>query len=314
MTSSTDTTTATDRPGAIDARPVRHPWRWVAVVVLAVLAAMMISSFVTNSKWDWPFVWQVMKYKPVITGLIQGTLLGTLGAMIIGVTLGVLLAVMRLTDNPVLRGAAWLYTWFFRGVPRLVLLIVMSAGILYLYPKLTFGLPFLPVTFMDIDVKSLSTGLIVGILGLGLSEAAYMAEIARAGIQSVDTGQAEAASALGMSRGQAMRRIILPQAMRVIVPPTGNETLAMVKDTSLLMAVPVTNEMWFQAQAVSQATYKVMPAYMAAVIWYLIVSTILGIGQSWLERRFGRGFGTQTSSAKNQSRLKFIGMRGGGGN
>lgn len=305
---------STQRPGAIDARPVPHPWRWVATVILAILAAMMISSFVTNPKWDWGFVWEVMKYKPILRGLVQGTILGTVVAMIIGIVLGVLLAIMRLTDNPVLKGASWLYVWFFRGIPRYVLLIVMSVGILYLYPKLTLGLPFLPVTFMDVNVKTLSTGLFVGVLGLGLSEAAYMAEIARAGILSVDKGQDEAACALGMSRGKAMRRIILPQAMRVIVPPTGNETLSMVKDTSLLVAVPVTNELFFQANAVSQATYKVMPALVAAVIWYLIVSTILGFGQSWLERRFGRGFGTQTGSAKNASKLRFIGMRGGGGN
>ncbi|NHN56417.1 amino acid ABC transporter permease [Calidifontibacter sp. DB0510] len=310
MSSAPDTL---DRPGEINARPVRHPGRWIAIAVLAVLAAMLISSFVTNAKWDWPFVWQVMKYKPVITGLLAGTILGTIGAMIIGVVLGVLLAIMRLTDNPVLKGASWLYIWFFRGIPRYVLLIVMSVGILYLYDTLTIGLPFLPVTFFTINVKTFSTGLFVGILALGLSEAAYMAEIARAGILSVDKGQDEAACALGMSKGLSMRRVILPQAMRVIVPPTGNETLSMVKDTSLLVAVPVTNEMFFQAQAVSQATYKVMPSLIAAVIWYLIVSTILGMGQSWLERHFGRGFGAQTS-VQNDTRVKFLGLRGGGGN
>lgn len=305
----------TARPGAIDARPVPHPWRWVAIVVIAILVAMMINSFVTNSNWDWSFVWNVMHYNPVLRGLLEGTIIGTILAMIIGIVLGVLLAIMRLSDNPILKAASWVYIWFFRGIPRYVLLIVMSVGILYLYPKLTLGIPFLPVTFMDIDVKSLSTGLFVGVLGLGLSEAAYMAEIARAGILSVDKGQDEAACALGMNRGKAMRRVILPQAMRVIVPPTGNETLSMVKDTSLLVAVPVSNELFFQAQAVSTATYKVMPALLAAVIWYLIVSTVLGFGQSWLEKRFGRGFGTQTGgSAKNASRLRFIGMRGGGGN
>lgn len=302
------------RPGAIDARPVPHPWRWVAVVVIAILVAMMINSFVTNSKWDWSFVWNVMHYNPVLKGLLEGTIVGTILAMILGVVLGVILAIMRLTDNPILKAASWIYIWFFRGIPRIVLLTIMSVGILYLYPKLTLGIPFMPVTFMDIDVKALSTGLFVGVLGLGLSEAAYMAEIARAGILSVDRGQDEAACALGMSRGKAMRRIILPQAMRVIVPPTGNEALSMVKDTSLLVAVPVTTELFFQAQAVSQATFKVMPALLAAVIWYLIVSTVLGFGQSWLEKRFGRGFGTRTGASKNSTKLKFIGMRGGGGN
>ena len=303
-----------ERPGRIDARPVRHPGRWVAIAVLAVLAAMLVNSFVTNPKWDWPFVWQVMKYRPVLTGLYQGTLLGTLGAMILGVVLGVVLAIMRLSDNPVLRGAAWLYIWFFRGIPRYVLLIVLSVGVLSLYKTLSIGVPFTDLTFATVDVKKYSSGLWVGILGLGLSEAAYMAEIARAGIQSVDQGQHEAASALGMSRGQAMRRVILPQAMRVIVPPTGNETLSMVKDTSLLVAVPVINEMFYQTQQVANATYRVMPALIAAVLWYLVVSTILGFVQSWLERRFGRGFGAQSAAGRSATKLKFIGMRGGGGN
>ena len=300
-----------ERPGRIDARPVRHPGRWVAIAVLAVLAAMLVNSFVTNSKWDWPFVWQVMKYRPVLTGLYQGTLLGTLGAMILGVVLGVVLAIMRLSDNPVLRGAAWLYIWFFRGIPRYVLLIVLSVGVLSLYKTLTIGVPFTDITFATIDVKKYSSGLWVGILGLGLSEAAYMAEIARAGIQSVDQGQHEAASALGMSRGQAMRRIILPQAMRVIVPPTGNETLSMVKDTSLLIAIPVNMELFFQAYGFGQRSFKIMPGYVAATLWYLIVCSILMVGQAYLEKYFGRGFGATTTDGGFAARMKALGFQGG---
>ena len=304
---------ATERPGAVQARPVPHPWQWVGVVVIAILAAMMINSFVTNSKWDWHFVWRVMEYRPVLEGLVKGTIICTIGAMILGIVLGVILAVMRLSTNPVLRFVAFAFTWFFRAVPRYVLLVVLGVGVLYLYPKLDFGLPFTGLHFYTLDVKSVSSGILVGIIGLGLSEAAYMAEIARAGLLSVDTGQQEAASAIGMSRGKAMRRIILPQAMRVIVPPTGNETIAMVKDTSLLSAVPVTTELFFQANAVANSTYLVMPALVAAVIWYLIVCSVLMVGQTMLERHFGRGFGVRTGAAAPSFRSRMLSLRGGGG-
>lgn len=306
-----------DRPGEIHARPVRHPGRWVAIVIIAVLVAMMISSFVTNEAWDWGFVGSVMNYKPVLQGLIRGTILGTVGAMILGIVGGVLLAIMRLSENPVLRGVAFIYTWFFRAIPRLVLLVMLGAGVGALYQKLDVGFPFAQQIFGvdnalmigSINVVALSNGIMVGIIGLGLSEAAYMAEIARAGIQSVDPGQAEAAKALGMSNGKAMRRIILPQAMRVIVPPTGNETIAMVKDTSLLSAVPISMELWFQIEQVANNTARIIPAYVAGFIWYLIICSILMVGQYFLERYFGRGFGTGPAAGakKQRNRLKFIG-------
>ncbi|REF31859.1 amino acid ABC transporter permease [Calidifontibacter indicus] len=308
-----------DRPGEIDARPVPHPLRWVAIAIIVLLVAMMISSFVTNAQWNWGFVGTVMNYKPVLQGLVQGTIVGTLGAMVLGVGLGIILAIMRLSENPVLRGVSFVYTWFFRAIPRLVLLVMMGSGIAVLYPKLDIGFPFAQQIFGvdnalmvgSIDVNKLSNGIIVGILGLGLSEAAYMAEIARAGIQSVDRGQTEAAQALGMSPGKTMRRVVLPQAMRVIVPPTGNETIAMVKDTSLLSAVPVTMELWYQVSTVGNQTYKIVPAYVAGFVWYLIVCSVLMVGQAWLERRFGRGFGNSNLSASQ--RTKFLGMIGGGG-
>lgn len=284
---------SSDRPGLIHARPVRHPGRWAAIAIIAVLLAMMVSSFVSNPRWQWGFALEVMVQRPVIEGLLKGTLLGTIGSMIIGVGLGVLLAVMRLSDNPVLRNVSFAYTWFFRSMPRYVLLATMgSLG--YLYPVIHLGVPFaqnMGLTFTEIDINALSNMLIFGILGLGLSEAAYMAEIARAGIVSVDPGQSEAAQALGMSPGKTMRRIVLPQAMRVIVPPTGNETIAMVKDTSLLVAMSVITELFFQTQAIGTRTLKIFPAYVGACAWYLIVCTILMIGQSYLERYFGRGFG-----------------------
>jgi polar amino acid transport system permease protein len=313
------TTTPTERPGLIKARPVRHPWRWVAIAVIAVMVAMMISSFVTNEKWDFRLAGQIMIQKPVIDGLLRGTILGTVGAMVIGVSLGITMAIMRLSDNPVLHGVASVYTWFFRAIPRYVLLVIIGSGIGYLYNTLDVGVPFgaqiagllglsSDLTFGSINVNGVTGTIIGGMLGLGLSEAAYMAEIARAGILSVDKGQAEAAQALGMPDGKAMRRIILPQAMRVIVPPTGNETIAMVKDTSLLIAIPVIAELFYQTSAIGNRIFKIMPGLVAATIWYLIICSVLMVGQYYLERHFSRGFGQP--KPKNKRFARAAGMGG----
>ena len=297
------TDATSERPGVIHARPVRHPGRWVALAVIIVLIGMMISSFVTNPRWDFSKALEIMQQTPVIEGLWKGTIIGTVGSMAIGIVGGVIIAVLRLSQNPVLRGVSFVYTWFFRGIPRLVLLAMIGSGVGFLYNKIDFGVPFgqqlasfmglsSDFTFFTLNVNQFSSTLLAGIIGLGLSEAAYMAEIARAGILSVDTGQAEAAAALGMSRGKAMRRVVLPQAMRVIVPPTGNETIAMVKDTSLLSAIPVITELFYQTSAIGNRTLLIMPAFVAVTAWYLIVGSVLMVGQYFLEKRFGRGFGT----------------------
>ena len=301
------------RPGVIHARPVPHPGRWVGVVVIGVLIAMLVSSFVTNPNWDLPTAVQIMIQQSVIEGLIYGTLLGTVGSMILGVVLGLLLAVMRLSPNPVLRAVSFAYTWFFRAIPRYVLLGSMGSGLTYLYHTMDIGLPFgqqiaqlfhlsSDLTIATLDIRDISNTIIIGILGLGLSEAAYIAEIARAGMLSVDKGQTEAAQALGMSRGKTMRRIVLPQAMRVIIPPTGNETIAMVKDTSLLAAVPVNTELYFRAQAIGNFLGTTMAYFVAATAWYLIVCSVLMVGQHYMERYFGRGFG-EPKSAKAPPRV-----------
>lgn len=295
------TANAEDRPGAIDARPVRHPWRWVTVAVIAVLVAMMINSFVTNERWNWSYTFEIMQQKPVINGLWMGTILGTVLSMAIGIVLGVLLAIMRMSDNPVLRGVAFVYTWFFRAIPRYVLLALFAVGIGYLYNnRFDIGIPFTQIHFFSLDYSNWSSTVWIGALALGLSEAAYMAEIARAGILSVDKGQTEAAQAIGMSPGRTMRRIVLPQAMRVIVPPTGNETIAMVKDTSLFIAASIITELYYQATAIGSRTFQIMPGLMAATLWYLIVCSILMVGQAWLERYFGRGFGQPSKKAQQK--------------
>ena len=311
------TTQTMDRPGEINARPVRHPGRWVAVVGIAIVVAMMVSSLVTNTKWDFGYAFQIMQQSPVINGLWMGTILGTVGSMILGVVLGVVLAVMRLSDNFVLRGVAFVYTWFFRAMPRYVLLAIMASGVGYLYNKFDIGLPFgqqiakslglsSDLTFFQFNWNDYSSTVWIGILGLGLSEAAYMAEIARAGILSVDKGQAEAALALGMSPGMTMTRIVLPQAMRVIVPPTGNETIAMVKDTSLFIAANVITELYYQSTLFGSKAFKIMPGFVAATLWYLIVCSILMVGQSYLERYYGRGFGAPTGKKRTKAEQKII--------
>lgn len=303
---------APERPGLIEARPVRHPWRWVAIAVIAVLALMLANLLVNNEAFNWPFVLQAMNQSPVLEGFWKGTILVTVASMVLGVALGVVLAVMRLSDNPVLRGVSWLYTWFFRAIPRYVLLTIMGALGFLFQQGIALGVPFdwliidwLGLSgdwrFVTFDANALFGSLVGGIIGLAASEAAYMAEIARAGILSVDKGQLEAAQALGMSRGKAMRRVVLPQAMRVIVPPTGNETIAMLKDTSLLLAIPVITEMFFQLQAIGARTFQTFPVLVAATLYYLIASSVLMVGQAYLEKRFGRGFGTQVRSTADEA-------------
>jgi polar amino acid transport system permease protein len=293
---------AEDRPGLIEAVPVRHPGRWLAIAVVIVLAGMFVHLLLTNKAFEWHFVFEAMNQQPVINGFLKGTLLVTALAMVVGVSGGVLFAVMRLSPNPVLSGVAWLFTWFFRSVPRLVLLTTMGAlGILF-QKGLSFGVPFDwkimdwlglngDLRFATVDANTVFSGIVGGVIGLGLSEAAYMAEIARAGILSVDPGQAEAAQALGMGRGKVMRRVVLPQAMRVIVPPTGNETIAMLKDTSLLIGLPVITELFYQLQSIGSQYYKTFPIMVAATLYYLAATSVLMVGQYFLERRFGRGFG-----------------------
>jgi polar amino acid transport system permease protein len=303
-----------NRPGRIHAVPVRHPGRWVAIAIILVLAAMFVSMLLTNPAFDWSFIFQAMQQRPVLRGFYIGTLLVTVLAMIVGIVGGVILAVMRLSPNPVLSGVAWLFTWFFRSVPRYVLLTIMGAlGILFQKGGLSLGVPFDwkimellglngNLRFLSLNANELFAGLFGAVLGLGLSEAAYMAEIARAGILSVDPGQSEAAQAIGMNRSQAMRRVILPQAMRVIVPPTGNETIAMLKDTSLLIAIPLGSELFFQLTSIGSRTYRTFEVLVAAVIFYLIATSVLMVGQYYIERHFGRGFGQKKTKTRRFAR------------
>jgi polar amino acid transport system permease protein len=277
--------------------PVRHPGRWVTVAVLAVVVAMFVNMLVTNPAYQWRFMLENMFRPPVLEGA-RTTLVVTVFAMVFGVVLGVVVAVMRLSTNPIISTTAWLYTWFFRAVPRVVLLVLFgNLGILY--SKVGFGVPFDQqllklfgihgdLQFFHLDARTFLTGFTASLLGLTLSEAAYMAEIVRAGIESIDPGQNEAAQALGMGQVLTMRRIVLPQAMRVIVPPTGNETIAMLKDTALLAYVPA-YDLWFQLQAIGTRTFQVFPMLIAGCLWYIAMTSVLMVAQYFLERHFARG-------------------------
>ncbi|MEU8342167.1 amino acid ABC transporter permease [Spirillospora sp. NPDC048832] len=298
-----DTDVEKGRPEAIRAVPVRHPGRWAAAAVVLVLIAMFVHFLFTSDALDWAEQRKYIFSIAVLKG-VRNTILLTLAAMLGGVLIGTVLALMRLSPNPLLRGSSWFYLWFFRGTPLYTQLLVWGA-IGSLFPTVGIGIPFGP-EFHTWQTQSLVTAMIAAGLGLILNEAAYMAEIIRAGILSVDEGQQEAASALGMSRMQTMGRIVLPQAMRVIIPPTGNEALSMMKNTSLVAAIPF-SELTFTAQTIYASTYKIIPMLVMACLWYLLLSSLMMVGQHYLERHFSRGVGRAVS---REPRLRF---RGGGG-
>jgi len=273
-------------PEAIRAIPVRHPGRWVAAALVLIAGAALARSVATNPRFEWGLVGQYLFSSRVLHGVVA-TLELTAVAMTLGIAIGVLLAVMRLSPNRLVAGAGCGYVWVFRGTPVLVQLLFWNF-IAALYPVISFGIPFLGPELVHADANALVTPLVAATLGLGLNEGAYMAEIVRAGIISVDDGQTDAALALGMTRLQTMRRIVLPQAMRVIVPPTGNEAISMLKTTSVVSVIAYT-ELLYSVQLIYAANYRQVPLLIVACIWYLAATTVLSIGQHFLERRFGRG-------------------------
>ena len=273
------------RPDEIKAIPVRRPGRWVAAAIILYLTAAIVKSVATNPRFEWGIIRHYFTSSRVLQGLIT-TLELTVLCMAIGIAIGIVLAVMRLSPNPLVSGASWLYIWFFRGTPVLVQ-ILFWGFFAALYPKVSLGIPLGP-QFVHFSANSVITPFVAGMLALGLNEGAYMAEIVRAGIISVDEGQTEAAQSLGMTRLQTIRRIVLPQAMRVIVPPTGNETISMLKTTSLVSVIAVT-ELLYSVQLIYAVNYRTIPLLIVASIWYLIVTTVLSFWQYYLERYFARG-------------------------
>jgi polar amino acid transport system permease protein len=279
-----DVNPAAHRPEDIRAVPLRHPGRWFAAIVIAIFAALMIRSVITNDKFQWDVVWDTLWNASILRGMLA-TLLLTAVSMVVGVVLGVIVAVGRLSENPLVWGASAGYAWLFRGVPVLVQLLFWNF-IAAVYPQIGID----PI--WSADANSLITPFMAAILGLGLSEAGYMSEIVRAGILSVDEGQEEAAKALGMTRFQAMRRVILPQAMRLIVPPTGNETISMLKTSSLVSVIAYT-ELLYAGQLIYARSFEQVPVLIAVSIWYLFLTSLLSIGQYYIERYYGRGSARQ---------------------
>ncbi|WP_048725461.1 amino acid ABC transporter permease [Kytococcus sedentarius] len=282
----------------IDAKPVPRPGRWASAVVVAILAAMALHALITNKNFQWPVVAQWLFSASIMQGVLF-TIILTVLAMLVGTALAITMAIMRQSVNPVLRWVAMAYIWFFRGTPIYTQLIFWSL-LPTLYPTLSFGVPFLgslwgwEITF---DTATYFTPFWMAFIGLGLNEGAYLAEIMRAGLLSVPKGQWEAATALGMPRATIFRRIILPQAMRVIVPPIGNETISMLKTTSLVSAIPFTLELTFIARQRGQATFAPVPLLIAAAIWYLVITSLLMWIQSFIEKHFGKGFERRDSAA-----------------
>ena len=286
--------------------------RWIAAAIVLLLAAIVIYSVATNERFQWGVVGDYLFNPRVLRG-VRTTLILTVIAMVVGIVLGVILAIMRLSPNPLVSGGSWLYIWFFRGTPVLVQILFWGIGISALYPKISIGVPFGGPEFASANANKLITLFVASILGLGLNEGAYMAEIVRAGIISVEEGQHEAAASLGMTRMQTMRRIVLPQAMRVIIPPTGNETISMLKTTSLVSVIAYT-ELLYSVQLIYSVNFKTIPLLIVAAIWYLFFTTILSIGQFYVERYFARGAARELPPTALQAmRARMIGLRSPGG-
>jgi polar amino acid transport system permease protein len=295
----------TGRPDDIKAVPVRRPGRWIASAIVLLVGASIVRAIATNKRFGWSVVGHYLFDARILHGVVV-TLELTVISMVIGIALGIVVAVMRLSPNPLVSGASWLYIWFFRGTPLLVqLLFWFNIGALF--PTIDLGIPFGP-SFIHANANSLIPSFVAALLGFGLNEGAYMAEIVRGGIISVDEGQTEAAQSLGMTRLPIMRRIVLPQAMRVVLPPTGNETISMLKNTSLVLVLGSVFDLLFEAQQISTANLQIIPLLIVASIWYLAMTSIAYVGQYFMERHFGRGF-----SRSEQRRSKILSLSFGSG-
>lgn len=281
-----DPATAGDRHLPIDALRPPRPGRWVAAALAAFALVWLLYTIVVNENLHWDVIAEYLADGRVFGGLwvtIQLTVL----SMLIGLALGVLAAVMQLSGSPVLRGASALYTWFFRGTPLLVQLIFwFNIGLVF--PSFGIGVPFDGPKLIEWQANELITPFTAALLGLAINEGAYMAEIVRAGIRSVDPGQREAAEALGMSHRRVLRRVVLPQAMRVIIPPTGNQFISMLKTTSMVSVIAGA-ELLTVSQRIYLGNFEVIALLIVASVWYIVLTTIASVGQHFIEKRFERG-------------------------
>ena len=257
----------------------------MGVVVVLVLLAQFLHGLATNPGWDWPTFAQFFTTTTILQALwvtVQLTIYGTL----LGFVLGIVLAAMRLSQSSFLQVVSWGYVWVFRSIPLIVQLLFWF-NISYLYQTLSFGIPFGPALF-SVQTNNILGAFSAAILGLALHQAAYAAEIIRGGLLSVDQGQVEAAAALGIPRGRQLRRIVLPQAMRAILPNAASEVISLFKGTSIVsvMAIP---ELFYQVQVIYSRNSRIVPLLMVATIWYIVLTSLLSIGQYSLERHFARG-------------------------
>jgi polar amino acid transport system permease protein len=259
--------------------PERHWGRWVSVLVICVLLALLARAF-AGGQIEWSYVGRFLAAPVILTGLLN-TVAMSIAAMALGIVLGVATAVMRMSPNPVLRGVALGYAWLFRGTP-VILQLLLWFNLALIFP--TVGIPGL-WSARTVDVM---TPAFAALLGLGINQGAYTSEVIRAGMLSVDIGQYEAAKSTGMTRLLALRRIIFPQAMKVVIPPLGNEFIGMVKLTSIASIIQFT-EILHNAQNIYYANSRVIELLIVAAVWYLVVISILTPLQMLLERRFARG-------------------------
>jgi polar amino acid transport system permease protein len=258
----------------------RHYGRISAVVLILIAGILLIKAF-AEGRIDWHTTGQYLIWPSILWGLVN-TIWMAVAAMVVGIVIGVLVAIARSSPNPVLRAGAFFYAWFFRGTPVILQLLVwFNLGLVFSH----LGIPGL-FEARTVDVIS---PVVATLLGLGLNEGAYTSEIVRSGMLAVDRGQYEAATAIGMTYLTSLRRIILPQAMRVVVPPLGNEFIAMIKTTSLASIIGF-SDVLRNAQDIYYTNARVIELLMVAAVWYLVVVSVLSVGQELLEQRFGRGF------------------------
>lgn len=263
----------------------RNPLGLVGIAVVLLLLSMVAHMLVTQARFQWGVVGHYLFSSPILHGVVV-TIYLTVAAEAIGIAIGIVAAVMRLSRSWILARAAQLYTWVFRSIPTLVQLLLWY-NLAFLLPRVGLGIPYGP-QFISASPNKFMTPLIAALLGLGINEGAYMSEIVRAGLLSVNYGQREAASALGLTEWQQFRKVIFPQAMRTIIPPTGNDLIAMLKYTSLASVISLT-ELLFSSQQIYEQNFEIVPLLMVASIWYLAMTTVASSGQYWVERHFGRG-------------------------
>jgi len=270
---------------SVDAIPVRHPGQWVLAVVILLIAVFLAIEVYKNPNLDHPTFVQFLASPAVLEGLLVTVEL-TIIASVAAIAIGVVLAVMQLSKNPVLKAASWLYVWAFRATPLLVLLLVLgNFGLFFKY--LGIGVPFTDIWLFRFETNDVLTGFVASILALALHEGAYMAEIIRGGILAIEGGQGEAARALGMPGRLVMRRIVLPQAMRVIIPPVGNQVIGLMKASSLVSVI-AGGDLLTVTQNIYAQNYRVMELLFVATFWYFVLVTITSIGQHFIERNLAR--------------------------